>query len=184
MLKSSGVLLLLGCLWGSVPVWAQTERSPLEVYGGFDYVRFDVNANVPGFAPHATYNGYGGGGQIEYNANNWLGAVGDFAGYYVPSTGGAFSYLFGPRINLRRIRFTPFAQLLLGGIATTAGIGHLGAQNQFAMTAGGGIDVALSRHVAVRPVQAEYFMTRIPDGLDNRQDNFRFSTGVVLKLGK
>jgi hypothetical protein len=32
------------------------------------------------------------------------------------------------------------------------------------MTAGGGIDFKVSKHVSVRPVQAEYFMTKIPDG--------------------
>ena len=41
------------------------------------------------------------------------------------------------------------------------------------MTAGGGIDIKVSRHILVRPIQAEYFMTKIPDGLNNRQDNLR-----------
>jgi hypothetical protein len=57
------------------------EASKYELYGGFDYIRFNVNANLPGVAPSATYNAYGGGGQFEYNANNWLGAVADLAGY-------------------------------------------------------------------------------------------------------
>ena len=34
----------------------------------------------------------------------------------------------------------------------------------------------------IRPVQAEYFMTKIPDGLSNRQNNFRFSTGIVFRF--
>jgi hypothetical protein len=50
------------------------------------------------------------------------------------------------------------------------------------MTAGGGIDLKVSRHVSVRPVQAEYFMTKIPDGLNNRQNNFRFGAGVVFRF--
>ncbi len=36
------------------------------------------------------------------------------------------------------------------------------------MTAGGGIEFKVSRHVWVRPIPAEYFMTKIPDGLNNR----------------
>ena len=52
------------------------------------------------------------------------------------------------------------------------------------MTAGGGIDFKVSRHVSVRPIQAEYFMTKIPDGLNNRQDNLRIGAGVVLRLGR
>ena len=163
---------------------AQAQTSTLEVYGGFDYVRFNVNSNVSGFPSSGIYNGYGGGGQIEYNANDWFGAVGDLAGYYVPATAGAFSYLFGPRANLRRDRFTPFAQVLLGGILTTSGIGQPGPLNQFALTAGGGVDFKLSEHLAVRPLQAEYFLTKVSDGLNNRQNNLRLSSGIVLSLGR
>jgi opacity protein-like surface antigen len=110
--------------------------------------------------------------------------VGDLAGYYVPNNGyggGAFSYLFGPRVNVRRGKLTPFAHVLLGGILTSTGIGELGPENHFAMTVGGGIDFTVSEHLAVRPVQAEYFMTKIPDGLNNQQNNFRFGTGIVLR---
>jgi len=51
------------------------------------------------------------------------------------------------------------------------------------MTAGGGIDLKVSKHFSIRPVQAEYFLTRIPDGLNNRQNNFRYSAGVVFRFG-
>ena len=51
------------------------------------------------------------------------------------------------------------------------------------MTAGGGIDVKLSKHFSIRPVQAEYFLTKIPDGLDNPQNNFRFSAGIAFRFG-
>ncbi|MGD1023505.1 MAG: outer membrane beta-barrel protein [Candidatus Sulfotelmatobacter sp.] len=182
--------LLLG-LFGTAPgAKAQEESSKYEVYGGYYYVRFNINANLPGVAPSATYNGYGGGGQFEYNARNWLGVVGDLAGYGATSTangalvGGAFTYLFGPRVNFRRGRFTPFAQALFGGIRTTDGIGESGPENNFAMTAGGGIDFKVSRHVSVRPVQAEYFMTRLPNGLDNRENNLRIGAGIAVRLGK
>ena len=52
------------------------------------------------------------------------------------------------------------------------------------MTAGGGIDFKVSRHVSVRPIEAEYFMTKIPDGLNNRQNNLRVGAGIVLRLGR
>jgi len=185
--KSFAIALLLALLTIAEPVRAQTETSQLEAYGGFYYARFNVNDNVSGFPPAASYDGYGGGGQLEYNANNLLGIVGDLAGYYVPNHGyggGAFSYLFGPRVNIRRGELTPFAHLLLGGILTSSGIGQPGPENHFAMAVGGGIDFTVSKHVAVRPAQAEYFMTKIPDGLNNQQNNFRFGTGIVLRLGR
>lgn len=115
--------------------------------------------------------------------------MGDLAGYGATSTangalvGGAFTYLFGPRVKLSLPKVTPFAQALFGGIATTSGIGLPGDQNNFAMTAGGGIDFKVSRHVSIRPAQAEYFMTRLPNGLNNRENNFRIGAGIVLRLG-
>ena len=52
------------------------------------------------------------------------------------------------------------------------------------MTAGGGIDFKVSKQVSVRPVQAEYFMTRLPNGLSNRENNLRIGGGIVLLLGR
>lgn len=51
------------------------------------------------------------------------------------------------------------------------------------MSVGGGVDLRVSKSIAIRPVQAEYFMTKIPDGLNEQQNNFRFGTGMVLRFG-
>jgi hypothetical protein len=51
------------------------------------------------------------------------------------------------------------------------------------MTAGGGLDYKISQHFAIRPVQAEYFLTKFPDGASDRQNNFRFGAGVVFQPG-
>ncbi|HMD15515.1 MAG TPA: outer membrane beta-barrel protein [Terriglobales bacterium] len=191
MNKAFALLPLLALFAAAPPVKAQEQAPKLEVYGGYYYALFNINANVPGIAPSATYNGNGGGGQLEYNANRWLGVVGDLSGFRATSSGSgafagaAFTYLLGPRVNFRRSKVTPFAQALFGGIWTTDGIAKsLGPENNFAMTAGGGVDIKVSRHVSVRPIQAEYFMTKIPDGLNNRQDNLRLGAGVVYRLGR
>jgi opacity protein-like surface antigen len=191
MMKSLAVGLLLGLLGATPLAYAQEEPSKFDLYGGYYYARINVNANVPGIAPSATYIGEGGGGQLEYNAKNWLGVVGDLSGFYATSAGnGAFAgafltYLLGPRVNFRHGKFTPFVQALFGGVRTTDGIAQsTGTENNFAMTAGGGIDIKVSRHVSVRPIQVEYFMTKIPDGLNNRQDNLRLGAGIVLRLGQ
>jgi opacity protein-like surface antigen len=189
MRNSLVVVLLFAAVSAGPALSAQEQPSALEAYGGYYCARFNVNANAPGIAPSATYNGNGGGGQLEYNVNHWLGVVGDLAGLRATSSGSgtfagaAFTYLLGPRVNFRRGKVTLFAQTLFGGIWTTDGIAQsTGPENNFAMTAGGGIDFKLSRHVSVRPVQAEYFMTKIPDGLKNRQNNFRFGAGVVFRF--
>jgi outer membrane immunogenic protein len=189
--KQSFAIFLTLALFAVVrPMSAQDQVSKFEAYGGYYYVRFNINASAAGGAPSETFNANGGGGQLEYNANRWLGLVGDMAGYGATATtngasvGGVFTYLVGPRVNLRREKFTPFAQVLFGGIWTTAGIGDSASENNFAMTAGGGIDFKVSSYVSIRPVQAEYFLTKIPDGLNNRQNNLRIGAGIVVRLGK
>ena len=188
--KTFALVALLAGFAASGSVEAQDPPARLEAYGGYYYARFNINANVPGVPPSEAFKAHGGGGQLEYNANNWLGVVGDLAGYGATSTvngqlvGGAFTYLFGPRVNFRQAKVAPFVQALFGGILTTAGIGQSASENNFAMTAGGGIDFKVSRHVSVRPIQAEYFMTKLPDGLNNRQNNLRVGAGIVLRLGQ
>lgn len=186
---SFALALLLGLFGTARPTEAQVETSKFELYGGFSYVRFNVNANLPGVAPSATYNAYGGGGQFQYNGTNKLSAVMDLSGYGAFASngeliGGAFTYLFGPRLNFRLRKATPFAQALFGGIRTTDGIGVAGSQNNFSMTAGGGIDFTVSTQISVRPIQLEYLMTRLPNGLNNRQDNLRIGVGISLHFGK
>ena len=117
------------------------------------------------------------------------------------------NYLFGPRVSFKRgSRWVPYVQTLFGGAtawqslpvpnAALLGGGVLlpnGAHLQFsrvtsgfAMTAGGGVDIRLSKHVYLRPIQAEYFLTRLkPIGdlsLVNR-NNFRYSAGVNFTFG-
>jgi opacity protein-like surface antigen len=117
------------------------------------------------------------------------------------------NYLLGPRVSFKRgSRFVPYVQTLFGGAtawqslpvpdAALLGGGVLlpnGSHIQFArttsgfaMTAGGGVDIRLSKHVYLRPIQAEYFLTRLkPIGdlsLVNR-NNFRYSAGVNFSFG-
>ena len=153
---------------------AQDETPKVELYGGYDYVRVSDLGD--------SYNFNGGSGQFAYNANRWLGLVGDFGGYYTSDGfhAGVLSYMAGPRVNLRgHGKMMPFAQVLLGGARSIDN----SPLNAFAMTAGGGLDYKISQHFAIRPVQAEYFLTKFPDGASDRQNNFRFGAGVVFQPG-
>jgi opacity protein-like surface antigen len=158
----------------AVPARARDETPKIEVYGGYDYVRVSDLGD--------SYNFNGGSGQFAYNANRWLGIVGDFGGYYTSDGfhAGVLSYMAGPRVNLRgHGRATPFAQILLGGARSIDN----SPLNAFAMTVGGGLDYKISQHFAIRPVQAEYFLTKFSDGASNRQNNFRYGAGVVFQFG-
>jgi hypothetical protein len=60
----------------------------------------------------------------------------------------------------------------------------LGSKTAFGTAAGGGLDVTLSRHVALGAMQAEYFLTKFPDGASNRQNNFRYSAGITSRIDR
>ena len=155
----------------------------------------------------------GGSTSIAFNFNRHLGLVGDFGGFddseirlagtgansssTVDSSGTAYTYLFGPRLSFRNHeRVTPFVQALFGGIhasevtldsgCTGAGCTILPAENSFAMTAGGGLDLKVSHHFAIRMIQAEYLMTRFANsstGESASQNDMRLSSGIVFRLG-
>jgi hypothetical protein len=55
------VVLLFAAMLLAPRVRAQ-EVSKFELYGGYDYVRFNINSNVSSQPPSQTFNGNGGGG--------------------------------------------------------------------------------------------------------------------------
>ena len=152
----------------------------------------------------------GGSASIAFNMNHYLGLVADFGAYtnsQMRFTGAytstvnvnnanvaAQSYLFGPRLSFRYDRITPYFQVLLGGARAnqviltncTAGCTLLPKQDALAATAGGGLDLRVHRHIAIRIIQAEYLMTRFASyttGSTATQNDMRLSAGIVFRMG-
>jgi len=49
------------------------------------------------------------------------------------------------------------------------------------MLIGGGLDIKVSKHIALRPIGADYYFTRLPTfitGDDTDKNYFRYSAGV------
>src|ERR1700739_2410694 len=139
--------------------------------------------------------GNGGSGYFEYNLNHLIGLVGDCGGYANTRTGindKALTYLFGPRFTWRHSRFNPYVQFLFGGAYAWAGpTDNSQKQNAFATAAGGGLDITLTKHVSIKPIQVEYLMTQLDSadlggstqGFGDHQNDIRYSAGVVFKFG-
>lgn len=165
-----------------------------EISGGYSYIDFS-----PG-SPFANFNNQGGGGGFTFNATRYLGLTAEVDSYHFSrgidngsgtstSAGGRLTtYLFGPRLNLRRFdHFVPFAEFLFGG-AYSGGDALTGnsSQSSAAMAAGGGIDVVITEHIAWRFAQIDYLMTNFSGdalGASSRQNNLRLGTGVVVRWG-
>src|SRR5467141_5354470 len=70
------------------------------------------------------------------------------------------SYLFGPRLNLRKFDyFVPFAEFLVGSAHAGRAVIGAGTLNAFALATGGGVDMVLTKNFAWRVAQLDYFLT-------------------------
>jgi len=109
-----------------------------------------------------------------------------------------FTYLFGPVIQLPGKRVRPFGELLFGGMQTElygqlnsaviANGGKIDAsktQHPFTMAFGGGLDVNINKHVAVRLAEMDWVLSRYtnPWTSTNNQNSFRYLAGIVFKFG-
>jgi opacity protein-like surface antigen len=157
---------------------------------------------------------HGGSTSLAYNVNSYVGLVADFANYddtkltllsptgsrTVDSNGSASTYAVGPRFSYRRYeRFTPFVQALFGrvhastvriaGCTGTTNCSPLSSDNAFTAIAGAGLNIKISKHVALRLFEGDFLLTHFKNpvlmGRQERgwQKNARFSTGIVFRFG-
>jgi len=159
----------------------------------YQYINF-----MPG-DPFQHFNNHGGDGSFTFNPNRWLGLTAEVGGTnfsrnLFPLTGlndnvqgGLATFLFGPRLNLRKFdRFVPFGEFLVGGAHAGSQITGDRSQYTFALAAGGGVDIVLWKNIAWRFAQLDYLMTNFSGpalGANARQNNFRAATGVVFRFG-
>lgn len=188
---------LLGLLLFTLaqPMRAQRFQS-VEFYGGYAYLRNNLNSTFSPFYAFATPFGSnfslnGWQASITENAADWLGITQEFGGVYgtqrsqgLDNRFSTFSILSGPRFAYPRLQgVTPFAHALFGYDQTTVSLPEFGASarsSSYAMALGGGLDVKVMRHLAVRLFQADYYLTR---NFGSSQNNLRFSAGVVFRFG-
>jgi len=193
-------LLLLTAGWAL----AQGEYPTVETSPAFMFIRTPVAGQ--------SFNCAGGGGTIAYNVTKLLGIAADLGGCRIFGNtlglgntikGNEFTFLFGPRFTIRTASaFEPFFEVNFGGARVSltcqssaqqcvnATNGATFSKTAFAMTAGGGFQVKLSKKISLRPLQAEYLYTRFGNNCpltacnDNRnQNSFRLKSGIVINWG-
>ena len=83
----------------------------------------------------------------------------------------------------------PYGQALFGGVHGfdsyfPAPVGKLPTSydTSFAMAIGGGVDLAISRHIWIRAVQADYHYSELRNLQGNRQNQFRIGAGIVFRV--
>ena len=194
--------MLTAQIGGARPAGSEIETRAT-IFGGYSYLR---NANNG-------FNGWEGQGTFNFTRN--LGVTADVSGASLSPfsfsalgvSAGTYqhlnNYLFGPTVTANLGRSSVFAHALFGQARSGLGAGvslpiiggistDLTSANAFAMAFGGGVDIGLSRHLAIRAVQVDYLRTQfnatdalttgLSSSLGNRQNSFRFSTGVVFRF--
>ena len=187
-------LIPIAILVAALPLFGQnipaaaSGPAPLEVTLGYSALRSDT---IPGGCGCFWMQG----GKAEFRAafSSRIGFAGELAGHHAGNINsaqegiGLLSYLFGPRFSWKIHRYTPFVQVLAGGVhgfdAIFPNSDHSTiVPDAFAMSAGGGMNIDLSRHLALRPLQADYFLTSFPNASANRQNSLRVGAGIIFKF--
>jgi outer membrane immunogenic protein len=190
--KTIAILLFaIGFTSMTSPLAAQSD-SLASVDVGVDYNYARSNAPAGGCG---CFSLNGGGGWIGFNFSHSVGIVGEIASQHASNIFGTgvgltlTSFLAGPRYTWTRSgRIAPFAQALVGGAHAGGDMapgnsGLSGSANAFAMTAGGGLDISLTRHIALRAFEADYYLTRFDNGANDHQNNLRIAAGVIVRFG-
>jgi hypothetical protein len=153
------------------------EVPRIEVFGGYSHLIANVNAT--------SFNLNGGTVAVSENLNRWFGGTLDFTSHWATEGGykvNTQTLMYGPVFSYRKQpRVTPFSHILMGVVRGSGGyLGTSEASRHFGLMLGGGVDFALTDRIAIRPIQADYLMSRF---LGTRQDNIRLSAGIVLRFG-
>lgn len=171
---------------------AQESYPKVEIYGGYSF----LNSNQ--FPDRENLNSPGFGASIAGNVTKNFGLVAEVSGNYGQATlpglvpgvtvpefdTDVHTFLFGPRVTSRSTGFDVFGHVLFGGARTK--VERFESDTDFAMAVGGGLDINVSKPIAVRIFQVDYLPIKSDRNLFRNEDwshNVRFQIGVVFRFG-
>ncbi len=186
-----------------IAIYALLQLLPLAVSGqqkpknAFDvavlYSELHVNAPVGGCG---CFWMTGGIGEIAIPVWRNVSSVAQVNGQHttsnIPGSNvglGLMNGLGGIRLRVpTRTLLQPYGQALFGGVHGfdsyfAAPVGKLPTtyDSSFAMAIGGGLDLAVSKHVWIRVVQADYHYSELRNLQGDRQNQFRLAAGIVIR---
>jgi outer membrane protein OmpA-like peptidoglycan-associated protein/opacity protein-like surface antigen len=189
------------CMFAALAA-AQDQPAPKwELYGGYSY--FYPHSNIHGQLPGAPLpfpginlesNPRGAGASLTYDFNRWFGLTLDTSTHWGSGEAGfakriddaAFSTLsFGPKFTLRHNHFAPFFEVLAGDHRLMPDAFH--DIDKFGLMIGGGLDINLSRHIALRLIRADFVMSSYRYGPPSVPSTdirgLRAQSGLVFMFG-
>lgn len=192
MTQFTKLVLMLAVLTASwtahaqaVPSGLMSEDIPrLEVGLNYNY----IHANAPP-GQCGCFSLNGGSAVVLVNITPAWAAVGDVSYAQANNVVGTtqnitiLNYLFGARYSRRNhTRFVPYGEVLFGGAKEDVNFNFTINRNAFGLSGGGGVTMPLKRKFDWTIVQIDYVHTRIPNGVNNSQNNTRVVTGVSYRF--
>ncbi|MGC2742344.1 MAG: outer membrane beta-barrel protein [Candidatus Angelobacter sp.] len=192
------------------------------IYGGYSLLHANNDlggsniGNIGGSGFNLGGNNLNGWeGQGTFNFTPHFGVTADFSGNSQQLAGVSllgfsagtrqhiYNFLFGPTVTGYFGKSSVFGHALFGAAHSSlnAGVGvpilggisaPLDSANAFAMAFGGGVDIGLTRHFAIRAAQVDFIRTNfnstdaLASGLatstSNNQNSFRYSGGIIWRF--
>jgi hypothetical protein len=194
-------MIALLCSLGTLATAQDPPAPKWELYGGYSafYPGCDVHGLLPGaVAPVGSclkWDPRGAGATVTYDFNRWFGLTVDSSGQWGSGQSGVaaridqvefFNLSAGPKITFRTHYFSPFLEVLGGEHRLASEV--FGNDREIGFMAGGGLDLNLTRHFAVRLFRADfvysdhqYGPSSIVPATDVR--GVRLQSGLVFMFG-
>ena len=187
-------MFLVGVLIAAAPLTAQQGATPKTQRGMLE-VAVTYDATLSGATPSGNFWLQGGSVEIAGNFYRGLSAVADIGGMHtgnIDSSGVGLDLVtatFGPRYTWRPAnkRYDLFGQGLVGEANGLNSLfphasGATESANSMAVEAGGGMNIALSSHLALRAFEVNWLHTQLPNATTNVQNNVRFGAGIIFRF--
>jgi outer membrane protein OmpA-like peptidoglycan-associated protein len=181
---------------------AQDQPAPKwELFGGYSFVYpgADVHGLLPlGVSPVSSRleaNPRGVGASLTYDFNRWFGLTGDISGHWGSGESGLnnriddaefYNLSVGPKVTFRSAHFSPFLEALVGDHRLEPEAFH--DIDRLGLMFGGGLDVNVTRHFALRLLRADYVMSSYRYGPSTTTPStdlrgVRLQSGLVFMWG-
>ncbi|WP_263367851.1 hypothetical protein [Edaphobacter bradus] len=187
LVKAALLLLFLALPWAlhAQMMLRFDDIKRFEVGGNFDY----LHANAP--PGHCgCFSMYGGSGTFLMNVTRKWSALADITVAHASNVNNSgqniliINYLFGPRFTYRNpSRYVPYGEVLLGGAKEDVNFQFTINRQSFGVLAGGGVRTRIKPRLGANIIQVDYVYTRIPNAVNNTQNNLRISTGITYHFG-
>lgn len=190
------VLLAGACIVTAVTAWGQPAPSPEGQTSGSLDLAVVYNPLIANVVSGNSF--WMQGGSVQVHAQFWhgLGVVADVSGLHTASAGGSsgvgldmVTATFGPRYTWSPAhrRYAVFGQALVGEANGMNSVfpnpgGANESANSLALYVGGGVNLRLKDHLALRALEADWLRTQMPNATTNVQNNLRVGAGLIYRF--